>query len=103
MIRLGPAAQSAIEVDAIEGADPTIDPPSFAVLREHYEAGKLRPASSREAVMDLHDALTELANAHDDRAEGNAPADADERRFARRAREQLTSAASRVLREWATS
>jgi hypothetical protein len=93
VIRVGPAAQSVLDVDVIDGHDSEVDKPAMATLRAHLEPdGIRRPATPADSVA-IASALTELANAYDDVAEGLAPGD---RAFARRARDQLTVAASRV-------
>lgn len=94
MIRLGESARSAIEVDVLDGRDDDLDPPSYAVLRACYDDGKLTiPADPADALA-LAEALTDLANACDDRAEHGD--DAEERRFARNARTALTTAAGKA-------
>ena len=94
-IRLGDAAQSAIDVDVIDGHDDEYDPPCWGVLRAHYTNGALRtPENERDRAL-LVDALIELSNSYDAQLhERNT--DAESRAFARRACAQLSTAIDRV-------
>lgn len=95
-IKLTDAARSAIEVDVIEGHDPEHDPPSYAVLKEHYSAGKIHLPDTHEKAMALHDALTELSNTHDDRANEQS-LEPSEKKFARAAAKALGTAGSAAI------
>jgi hypothetical protein len=90
-INLGEHAQSAIDVDVIEGRDDDADPASYATLREHYADGKIKLPDTVEKSQALHVALTDLANAHDEQAEHG-----HDKVFARGAAKELSKAADKV-------
>ena len=96
-IRLAASAASVIDTDVLDGRDDEHDPPSFAVLREHYNAGRITRPSTHAAAMALYEALTELANTYDDESLRDG-ADASEKAFARSAQKGLSTAASKALR-----
>lgn len=96
-VHIGSNAKSAIEVDVIDGQDDDHDPPSYAVLRAHFQDGKLIQPTSMKDAEALHDALTELSNSHDAIAEDKTN-DPEERKFARSASKQFGTSASTMIR-----
>lgn len=97
-VRLPPSAQSAIEVDVLDGADAEHDPPGFAAIRSCYTDGQLSVPSDPEQVALLRQGLLDLSDGYSDAAASrHTPRlDAEQRRFADAAASALSTAAERV-------